>query len=153
VPILFGLFGIILIVSGVRGTVASGNPSLTSLIKDDFTGTDPFWRWMLAILLIGAVGYIPNLRPISRAFMGLVIVVFLLSNKGLFTQLQGVFSSNTLSESGTKITSPSVTNTPMTPALQSALNQSGAIPISGVINGQSISGFQDNIGNIFNITK
>lgn len=92
-PILFGLFGIILIVSGVRGRVSSGNPSLVSLIKDDFTGTDPFWKWMLAILLIGAIGYIPNLRPVSRAFMALVIVVFLLSNKGIFTQLQNTFTS------------------------------------------------------------
>lgn len=111
-PILFGLFGIILIVSGVRGTVASGNPSLTSLIQADFQGTDPFWKWMLAILLIGSVGYIPNLRPLSRAFMGLVIVVFLLSNKGLFTQLQQVFaSSGTLSEAGTNSATVPNTNT------------------------------------------
>jgi hypothetical protein len=95
VPILFGLFGIILIVAGVRGRITSGNPSLVSLIKDDFTGTDPFWKWMLAILLIGAIGYIPNLRPISRAFMGLVIVVFLLSNQGIFTQLTNTFKSST----------------------------------------------------------
>ena len=90
-PILFGIFGIILIVSGVRNRVTSGNPSLMSLLQADFTGSDPFWKWMLAILFIGAIGYIPNLRPISRGFMALVIIVFALDNQGLFTQLQNVF--------------------------------------------------------------
>ena len=98
-PIMFGLFGIILVVAGVRGRITGGNPSLTSLLKDDFTGPSPFWKWMLAILFIGAVGYIPNLRPISRGFMALVIVVFLLSNQGVFTQLKDTFKSNTGSSS------------------------------------------------------
>ena len=111
-PILFGLFGLILIVSGVRGTVTSGNPSLVSLIKGDFTGTDPFWKWMLAILLIGAIGYVPNLRPISRAFMALVIVVFVLSNQALFTQLQSVFKTN--SAVGTVQPTSTVTQQPAT---------------------------------------
>lgn len=104
-PILFGLFGLILIVAGARGRVNSGSPSLVSLVKDDFTGTNPFWKWMLAILLIGAVGYIPNLRPISRGFMALVIVLFLLSNQGLFTQLTNTFKSGTLTETGTNTSS------------------------------------------------
>ncbi len=94
-PILFGLFGIILIVAGVRDRVTNGNPSLMSLVKDDFTGNNPFWKWMLAILLIGALGYIPAMRPISRGFMALVIVVFVLSNEGIFTKLQETFKSNT----------------------------------------------------------
>ena len=94
-PILFGLFGIILIVAGVRGRITSGNPSLVSLIKDDFTGTNPFWKWMLAIFLIGAVGYIPDMRPVSRGFMALVIVVFLLDNQGVFAQLQKTFKGST----------------------------------------------------------
>jgi hypothetical protein len=92
-PILFGLFGIVLIVAGVRGAITNGNPSLVSLVKDDFTGNDPFWKWMLAILLIGAIGYIPDMRPISRGFMALVIVVFVLDNQGVFTQLTNTFKS------------------------------------------------------------
>jgi hypothetical protein len=93
-PILFGLFGMVLIVSGVRGQVTQGNPSLVSLVKDDFTGPAPFWKWMLAILLVGAIGYVPNLRPISRGFLVLVIIVFLLSNQGVFTQLQNTFNNS-----------------------------------------------------------
>lgn len=120
-PILFGLFGLILIVAGVRGRVAQGDPSLVSLVKDDFTGNDPFWKWMLAILLIGAIGYIPNLRPISRAFMTLVIVVFALSNKGLFTQLQSVFQSTSIQGQSKASTNENL-NTEQTNQLMSALS-------------------------------
>ena len=101
-PILFGLFGIILVIAGLRNRITQGNPSLVSLLKDDFSGNDPFWKWMLAILIIGAIGYIPNLRPISRGLMALVIIVFLLSNQGVFTQLTAVFKqSNTDSTTNT----------------------------------------------------
>jgi hypothetical protein len=98
-PILFGLFGIVLIVAGVSGRITQGNPSLTSLIKDDFTGSDPFWKWILAIFLIGAVGYIPDMRPISRGFMALVIIVFLLDNQGVFAQLEKIFPTKPSSTS------------------------------------------------------
>lgn len=92
-PILFGIFGVILIVAGVRDRVTNGNPSLMSLLKDNFTGNNPFWKWILAILLIGALGYIPAMRPISRGFLVLVIVVFVLSNEGLFKQLETTFKT------------------------------------------------------------
>lgn len=91
-PIFFGFFGIVLIVAGVRDRIAQGNPSLVSLLEQDMGGSDPMWKWFLAIFLIGAVGYIPDLKPVSRAFMALVIVVFLLSNQGVFSKLQNVFT-------------------------------------------------------------
>lgn len=111
-PVLFGLAGLVLIVSGVRDRLTNGNPSLTSLLKDDFSGNDPFWKWMLAIILIGSLGYVPNLRPISRAFLVLVIVVFLLSNKGLFAQLQSVFSKSTTTPQSSA-TNTASSNTPV----------------------------------------
>lgn len=136
-PILFGLFGIILIVSGVRGTVASGNPSLTSLIKADFTGTDPFWKWMLAILLIGAVGYIPNLRPISRAFMGLAIAAFLLGENGnngvqLFNEIASIFKTSSLTEAGTNSSTTPNFSTSANTGLGTSLEPVG--DVSGILN-------------------
>lgn len=93
-PILLGVVGIVLVIAGIRNRIIAGDPSLVSLLKQDFTGTDPFWKWFAAIFLIGAIGYIPNLRPVSRAFMALVIIVFLINNQGVFAKLQGVFSSS-----------------------------------------------------------
>ena len=69
-------------VSAVRGT----NTDLVALIKGDFTGKGNFLYWVISILIIGAVGYIPDLKPVSRAFLVLVIVVLFLHNRGVFAQ-------------------------------------------------------------------
>lgn len=116
-PIVFGFVGILLIVAGVRGTVAGTDPSLVSLVKADFTGQPNYLEWVIAILLIGAVGYIPKLEPISRGFMVLVVVGLFLSNKGFFDQLKGLTSSSALTS---PLVSPSsVAAVPTVPTIQS----------------------------------
>jgi hypothetical protein len=98
-PIVFAVAGLLLIVSGVRGTVVSSDPSkpsLVGLVKTDFTGQPNYFEWIVAIVLIGAIGYIPKLEPISRAFMALVIVGMLLSNKGFFAQLKALTQQSAL---------------------------------------------------------
>jgi hypothetical protein len=81
-PFVFGIIGIVLVVSGVRGTTSQ----LTALVKSDFTGTPNYLEWMVAIFLVGAVGYIKELNTISRMFMALVVIGLLWSNKGVFSQ-------------------------------------------------------------------
>lgn len=82
-PFAFLIIGITFIVAGVRGT----DGDLVSLVKGDFTsenGKPSFIAWLVAILLIGALGYIEPIKPISRAFLVLVVVVLFLSNGGFF---------------------------------------------------------------------
>ena len=81
-PFLFIIVGVLFVVSAVRGT----NTQLIGLLKGDFTGHGNFVYWLASILVIGAVGYIPELKPVSRAFLVLVIVVLFLSNKGVFAK-------------------------------------------------------------------
>jgi hypothetical protein len=81
-PIVFGIIGVTLVAAGVRGQTAQ----LTALLKADFTGSPSYVRWMVAILLIGAIGYIQDLRTISRLFMAIVLVGLLFSNRGFFAQ-------------------------------------------------------------------
>jgi hypothetical protein len=81
-PFLFLIAGFVMTVSAVRGT----QDDLIKLLKDDFTGSNNFLFWIVSILLIGALGYIGPLRPLSRAFLVLVIVVLFLKNGGVFTQ-------------------------------------------------------------------
>jgi hypothetical protein len=103
-PYLFILSGSILIIAAVRNT----NDQLLSLLKSDFTGKGNFIYWLLSILLIGAIGYIPDLKPVSRAFLLLVIVVLFLKNGGVFTQF--VNAIGTTQQSGS-IQSPVSTGT------------------------------------------
>lgn len=83
-PFALLIIGITLLVSGVRGT----QTQLYTLVKGDFTGTPNYGYWVLAILIIGSIGYVPQLRSLSRAFLALVIVVLLLSKGGFFLQFQ-----------------------------------------------------------------
>lgn len=88
-PFAFIIIGLVCLVSGVRGT----NSQLGALVKNDFTGSKNFIYWMLSILIIGALGYIKEIQPLSRAFLVLVIIVLFLSNKGVFAQFNKQISA------------------------------------------------------------
>lgn len=80
-PFAFIVVGIVMLVSGVKGT----NDQLVTLIKGDLTGQNSFVHWMVAILIIGVIGYIKPLQPISHMFLVLVIVVLIVANRGVFS--------------------------------------------------------------------
>jgi len=65
------------------------------LVKGDFAGQGNFIYWLVAILAVGVLGYIPRVRPISDAFLVLIIVVLFLSKKGFFAQFNQSIASVT----------------------------------------------------------
>jgi hypothetical protein len=79
-PFLFLITGVVFVVSATLNTQGQ----LLTLLRGDFTGKGNFIYWLAAILLIGAVGYIPDLKPVSRAFLVLVVIVLFINNKGVF---------------------------------------------------------------------
>jgi len=104
-PFALLLVGLVLLISGVKNT----QDTLFSTVKGDFTGTDNFIYWFVAIIIIGAVGYIPKLKPVSTAFLALVIVVLFLK-KGNSTGLGGGFfaqATAALGSTATVTTNPS----------------------------------------------
>jgi hypothetical protein len=82
------IIGSVLLIASIRGTQGS----LFTLVQGDFTGPNNFIFWTLSILLIGAIGYIPKLKPISVAFLVLVVLVLLLSKGNPNTATGGFFS-------------------------------------------------------------
>lgn len=68
--------GIVLVVATIRGNLRF----LGRLLAAEFVGTGSFLYWLVAIMLIGSVGYIRPLKPLSDAFIGLLLLVFLLKN-------------------------------------------------------------------------
>lgn len=101
-PFVFLIIGVMLLVAGVRNTQSQ----LFSLVASDFSLGQGFSKsyvaWMAAIFGIGAIGYYKPIRPISDAFLILVIIVLFLSNKGVFSQftqqLNNVSTSNPLTQ-------------------------------------------------------
>lgn len=89
-PLLFIGSGIILIITGLKGDPAE----LFALMANDFTGENNFTYWLIAMLVLGSLGYVSQLRQLSRLFVGLVVIVLLLDNKGFFAQLQAFIDSS-----------------------------------------------------------
>lgn len=96
-PFAFILAGIVLTIAGARRS--SGD--LVGLLKGDLTGSSNFGYWILSILVIGALGYVDDIRPLSRALLVLVIIVLVLANNkqngsgGFFGQFQNAFDQIT----------------------------------------------------------
>lgn len=88
-PFALIITGLALLIAGVKGT----QNNLYSLVKGDFTGPNNYFFWMLSILVIGAIGYVPKLQPLSRIFLVLIVVVLLIHEKGFFTQFQSAIKS------------------------------------------------------------
>lgn len=103
-PFALAIIGIVLVVAGVRNK----QDQLFSLVKGDFTGPNNYIFWMLSIFAIGAIGYIPRLKPISTGFLALIIVVlFLKKGQGFFAQLgQAVSTTTTVQPSAQTATQP-----------------------------------------------
>lgn len=100
-PFALAIIGIVILISAIRGT--SG--ALFSTLKSDFTGSGNFLYWVIAILVVGSIGYVKKLQPISSAFLALLLIVLFISNKGFFAQFQsgisGAASTSCTSQSTT----------------------------------------------------
>ena len=84
-PFVLIIAGTILLVAAVRNT----QQLLFYLLARDFTGENNFIYWMISILIIGAIGYIPKMKPVSDGFLILVILVLFLKQKtGFFDMFQ-----------------------------------------------------------------
>jgi hypothetical protein len=81
-PFALLIFGAVLLTAAVRNKQGD----LFRLLKNDFTGPHNFVFWFASILAVGAIGYIPKFKPVSNAFLVLLVVVLFVSNRGFFTR-------------------------------------------------------------------
>lgn len=101
-PFALLIIGIILLVAAVRDS----QDDLFKLVKGDFTGPNNFVFWVVSLLIIGAVGYIPKLKPISVGFLTLVLLVLFLSRGNPQNATSGgFFEKFTAAIKGTQSTS------------------------------------------------
>jgi hypothetical protein len=112
-PFILIIIGVILLVTAIQGTTTN----LGHMLAGDIFGSQGYLYWFLAIISIGAVGYIKPLKPASDAFLVLLLLVLFLANGGVFAKIGPAIaaikpSSNTTSANGT-------TSTPATGGLQS----------------------------------
>jgi hypothetical protein len=111
-PFLLLIIGGILAITAVRNT----HGSLFNALATDIPG---FFKWALAIVLVGALGWVPGMREVSRWLLALVLVVIVLAN---YRQLFAGFTSLNPTASTTPATTPAqayITN-PTAPQITTA---------------------------------
>jgi hypothetical protein len=87
-PIALAVIGLALIISGARGE--AGN--LGTQVGSDLKGG--YLDWLAAVALVGFVGYVPGLQSLSRMMLGLIILVMVIKNGGIWTNLQKAAQTN-----------------------------------------------------------
>ena len=95
-PIALVAIGLILVITGVKNTYAE----FGALVKGDFTGQGNFTTWMVAIGIIGALGYVKALKPFANGFLVLVAIVIVLKNGGVFDKLKSALATGPTSTPG-----------------------------------------------------
>lgn len=89
--------GVLLILTGINNTYSQ----MFGTMQADFLAG--YFKWALGILIVGALGYIPPLKPVSDGLLALIILVLFLASKGgIFTSAQKALS-NIKGGSGTSL--------------------------------------------------
>lgn len=78
-PLVLLIVGVLFLVAAIRGNAEV--TILTNTLKGDFTGPNNFLQWALAVGAVAGLQYVPRLRPLSYALMGLVFLALILSHK------------------------------------------------------------------------
>lgn len=73
-PFVFLLIGAGLLVVVVQGNARAA----TKLLSSEFGGKNSFVPWVSALVILCALGYIKAVRPITDAFVGLIILVMII---------------------------------------------------------------------------
>jgi hypothetical protein len=110
------IIGAVLLISAVRNTV-DGPSGLFALVRNDFTGQANFIYWIAAILIIGAIGYIPKLKSLSVAMLGLVVLVLFLKKGDPTTGVGGGFFAQFVKGIGTTTAATPATVSQLQPVI------------------------------------
>lgn len=141
-PYVLLIFGEMLLISGIQGT----QDDFFALLKGDFTGANSFIYWLAAIAVVGGIGYIPKMKPLSNAFLILILVVLVLHQdpQALFAKFNSALQTSATAATpvtptptattATQTQAPANTNTsPGTPVNGATDFINGALQIAGRI--------------------
>lgn len=104
-PFVLIIIGSAMVIASARGTQGQ----LATQLAKDFSGSSGFLTWITALLMLGLLGYVPQLKRFSDGLIFLVLLSFLLSNTGVWSQLSNASTSPpaSLAEDPTTIPSSS----------------------------------------------
>lgn len=128
-----------LITAGLLMVITAANNTHVQLANQLKTDGTAFTKWMVAIGMVGAAGYVSDLQTLSRTFLVLILLAMILSNsqsgKGVIGNFQDAI------DQGPAAVSPSSSGTASpSPALSQA--QTSADTLNSWFANPSIAGFK-----------
>lgn len=95
-PFVLLFIGVLLVTVAIRDQ----QQPFVALLGDEFSGPRNFLYWVVALIVIGSIGYIPKAKPVANAMLALIIIVLFLkrgdpsqATGGVFQQLQAALST------------------------------------------------------------
>lgn len=88
-PFLLIVVGLALVVTAIQNTYAA----LGSQLTKDFFGPQGFLVWILAIIAVGALGYVSGWEKFSRWFLALILIAIILAQSKNSNVKGGLFGS------------------------------------------------------------
>jgi len=131
-PLALIASGLILIITGVQNTYAQ----MGAQIQMDGAA---FLKWLVAIMAVGALGYVNELRQFSHWFLALILIAMVLSNKGFFNKFTAAINAGPTAPNA-PASAPSSTTTQSTstvPGITSFLGAGLQGLFSGIFKGAS----------------
>jgi H+/gluconate symporter-like permease len=136
-PFFLIFIGLLLTVVSVR----NNQDALYAQLGKDFTGQKSFTNWLVAVVIVGSIGYFKPLRPLINPFLGLMIIAFFISNAGGFANLlpalQQAFDNIQTGLGGSTLSTPPVTG--------GNENSSGALPAFDGTGTRTSSGYYEDV--------
>lgn len=84
-PIFFIFVGFVLVAAAARGQ----EEKLLGILKDDFASDNNFVAWLAVIVILGTLGAAwKATEPFINAFLALVLVALVISQKGFLEKLK-----------------------------------------------------------------
>jgi hypothetical protein len=119
-PLIFLILGILFLVLARNNTQGD----FETLLKSEFSGSQSFIVWVSALVILGLVGFWKPARPITDAAIGLIILVLILSNKGLFAQFNNALRNPTAPAV------PASNQNPQASTILNTYNSQSPVPVS-----------------------
>lgn len=165
-PLFFLLIGVLLVATAVNNSTSA----MFALVRQEFSGKNAdgsqgkgsFIPWLISIVAIGSIGYIPKAKHLANFMLVFILLVLVLSNQsgvtGFFSQFQTQVNS---AENGAPV------GNGLSAFLQQLNTASGGVlsgaigAINGAINGvtstlgqvqsieNNVSSLGNNLGNLF----
>lgn len=86
------IIGTVLLVASIR----NAQNCLVNLVQADFVGANNFGYWVVALIVVGAIGYVDKLKKLSDGLLVLIFVaLFLSKGTGFFSKFTSALQTTT----------------------------------------------------------